>query len=238
MKAVPEAGVLAIDARGHGETQIGVPEATMSDGTLDLGLEALAGDMERAIEAVRVKMGWSKDIGAILVGHSLGGAVVAQVAKEKRLGVRVLGFAVLDVVEGSAMDALQSMQSYLSTRPRTFPTVELGIEWQYVSTFNATMRTHEHSWVVLLLTALPVYDHVRFATPYQLGFPYQLFSPLSSPTAILAHLLGVPAGRGELTLPPHNLFGRIGSLDYRQSSLPLAEGNFFCSQAPIVSIRS
>ena len=33
---------------------------------------------------------------------------------------------------GSAMEALQKMQSYLESRPKTFPTVEAGIEWQYV----------------------------------------------------------------------------------------------------------
>lgn len=31
---------------------------------------------------------------------------------------------------GSAIDALQSMQSYLSTRPGSFPSLAAGIEWQ------------------------------------------------------------------------------------------------------------
>lgn len=33
---------------------------------------------------------------------------------------------------GSAMDALQSMETYLSTRPSSFPSVSSGIDWQYV----------------------------------------------------------------------------------------------------------
>ena len=33
---------------------------------------------------------------------------------------------------GSAMDALQSMETYLSSRPATFPSISSGIEWQYV----------------------------------------------------------------------------------------------------------
>lgn len=33
---------------------------------------------------------------------------------------------------GSAMDALQSMEKYLSTRPTRFASLALGIEWQYV----------------------------------------------------------------------------------------------------------
>ena len=35
-----------------------------------------------------------------------------------------------DSVTGSAMDALESMNSYLSTRPQNFESVEQGIEWQ------------------------------------------------------------------------------------------------------------
>ncbi|TQS31849.1 hypothetical protein Golomagni_07856, partial [Golovinomyces magnicellulatus] len=59
----------------------------------------------------------------------LGGAVVTELAASKQLGASLLGYAVLDVVEGSAMDALQSMQTYLSTRPGGFTSVESGIDW-------------------------------------------------------------------------------------------------------------
>lgn len=55
--------------------------------------------------------------------------MVTDVAKSGKLGDKVLGYAVLDVVEGSAMDALQSMQTYLSTRPPGFATLEAGIDW-------------------------------------------------------------------------------------------------------------
>src|SRR5690606_21290646 len=65
----------------------------------------------------------------ILVGHSLGGAVVTDLAKTGRLGTSLLAYAVLDVVEGSAMDALQSMQTYLSTRPGGFASLQDGIDW-------------------------------------------------------------------------------------------------------------
>jgi protein phosphatase methylesterase 1 len=36
----------------------------------------------------------------VLVGHSLGGAVITDVAKNGELGSKVLAHAVLDVVEG------------------------------------------------------------------------------------------------------------------------------------------
>ena len=74
-------------------------------------------------------MGWQRTPPLILIGHSLGGAVVTDVANSGKLGDNVLGYAVLDVVEGSAIDALQSMQTYLSTRPAGFPTLQSGIDW-------------------------------------------------------------------------------------------------------------
>ena len=54
------------------------------------------------VEATKNAMGWPKMPDLILVGHSLGGAVVVEVAKRGNLGKAVQGYAVLDVVEGTA----------------------------------------------------------------------------------------------------------------------------------------
>ena len=59
--------------------------------------------------------------------NSLGGAVSAHIAAHNLLPALCL--CVIDVVEGSAMDALQSMQTYLSTRPQNFDSLEAGIQW-------------------------------------------------------------------------------------------------------------
>ncbi|KAJ8070263.1 hypothetical protein OCU04_000646 [Sclerotinia nivalis] len=123
-KKLPSAGILSLDARGHGSTDIS-PEAEL----LDLSLETLSSDLLYVIEATKDRMGWKELPPLVLVGHSLGGAVITDVAKSGKLGRSVLGYAVLDVVEGSAMDALQSMQTYLSTRPLGFPSLQSGIEW-------------------------------------------------------------------------------------------------------------
>lgn len=45
-------------------------------------------------------MGWEALPDLVLVGHSLGGAVVVDAAKKGELGTKVLAYAVLDVVEG------------------------------------------------------------------------------------------------------------------------------------------
>uniref|UniRef100_A0A8B9JU20 Protein phosphatase methylesterase 1 n=1 Tax=Astyanax mexicanus TaxID=7994 RepID=A0A8B9JU20_ASTMX len=45
----------------------------------------------------------------------------------------LLGLCVIDVVEGTAMDALNSMQNFLRSRPKTFKSVESAIEWSVKS---------------------------------------------------------------------------------------------------------
>lgn len=155
-KILPTAGVLSIDARGHGGTTVhrlcseqNIPDGSPDTDVLDLSLETLSKDMVHIIQLTRAKVGWKDLPELVLVGHSLGGAVVTNVARQGELGNQVLGYAVLDVVEGmwiyelelgarlaeskdtgSAMDALQSMQNYLSTRPAGFSSVASGIEWQ------------------------------------------------------------------------------------------------------------
>jgi protein phosphatase methylesterase 1 len=123
-KRLPSAGILSLDARGHGSTSI-----TPEQEELDLSLETLATDFLSVLGKTKTQMNWKEMPPLILIGHSLGGAVVTDVARGGKLGNAVLGYAVLDVVEGSAIDALQSMQTYLSTRPEGFPSVESGIEW-------------------------------------------------------------------------------------------------------------
>ncbi|KAI5798847.1 Alpha/Beta hydrolase protein [Geopyxis carbonaria] len=120
-KILPSAGMLSFDCRGHGETHT-------SDND-DLSLATLSKDLETVIYLVMAHCGWTSCPDIVLVGHSLGGAVVVNVASSGNLGNCVLGYAVLDVVEGSAIDALQSMQVYLSTRPSGFVSLSQGIEW-------------------------------------------------------------------------------------------------------------
>jgi len=123
-KRLPSAGILSLDARGHGYTTVS-PEPEI----LDLSLETLSTDLLSVIDKTKTQMGWQVLPPLVLVGHSLGGAVVTDVAKGGILGNALLGYVVLDVVEGSAIDALKSMQSYLSTRPVGFQSLESGIEW-------------------------------------------------------------------------------------------------------------
>ncbi|KAF4201673.1 hypothetical protein CNMCM8927_001274 [Aspergillus lentulus] len=127
-KILPKAGILSLDARDHGRTS--VQRADGGAAELDLSLETLNQDLVYVVRKTQAEMGWEELPDLVLVGHSLGGAVITDVAKKGELGNKLLAYAVLDVVEGSAMDALQSMEKYLSTRPSRFPSLTSGIEWQ------------------------------------------------------------------------------------------------------------
>ncbi|KAL4929291.1 putative ribosomal protein/carboxylic ester hydrolase (Ppe1) [Aspergillus undulatus] len=132
-KIIPSAGILSPDARDHGSTT--VARASEDDDAdpakiqLDLSLDTLNQDLLFVIRETQTRMGWETLPDIVLVGHSLGGAVITDVAKKGELGAKLLAYCVLDVVEGSAMDALQSMETYLSTRPSRFPSLASGIEW-------------------------------------------------------------------------------------------------------------
>jgi protein phosphatase methylesterase 1 len=85
----------------------------------------------------------------------LGGAVSAHIAAKNLLPTLCL--SVIDVVEGSAMDALQNMQTYLSSRPKQFGSLEQGILWHLHS---RTIRNRESARVSV--PALLIQDHGQY----------------------------------------------------------------------------
>ena len=124
-RAMPGIGILSLEAREHGSVVWDKSAAVDNNLSIDL----LARDMVDMIHLTQQKMGWKDLPSLVLVGHSLGGAVVTHVANMDLLGNKVLGFAVLDVVEGSAMEALKHMQAYLRTRPKLFDNLDAAIDW-------------------------------------------------------------------------------------------------------------
>lgn len=113
--------VLAPDLRGHGDT-------TTKDDE-DLSIKTQANDVRMIIDAYMESLPDDQSLpGLIIVGHSMGGAVAVHAAALLDPAL-VLGLVVIDVVEGSAMDALFSMRSFLMSRPSSFKSVEQGVEW-------------------------------------------------------------------------------------------------------------
>ncbi|XP_054166830.1 protein phosphatase methylesterase 1-like [Oppia nitens] len=119
MNELCDCHLLAIDLRGHGNT--------FTDNDEDLSVRTLATDIFNVITAL---FPMENIPPLVLMGHSMGGAIAVHCSiLLEELIPRIIGLIVIDVVEGTAMDALQSMQSFLRSRPTSFATLEKAIEW-------------------------------------------------------------------------------------------------------------
>ena len=69
----------------------------------------------------------------VMLGHSMGGSVAARACIEAKqmeeFSDKVVGLIVIDVVEGTAIEALPFMEQIVSKRPKGFKTINDGIEW-------------------------------------------------------------------------------------------------------------
>ncbi|PIK61202.1 hypothetical protein BSL78_01845 [Apostichopus japonicus] len=93
---------LAVDVRGHGNTKTSEED--------DISADRLASDIGKIV-STRYKDETAPPI--ILVGHSMGGAIAIHSALKTCTSIA-----------GSALEALQSMQSFLKGRPKQFQSIE------------------------------------------------------------------------------------------------------------------
>ncbi|EIW71846.1 hypothetical protein TREMEDRAFT_28267 [Tremella mesenterica DSM 1558] len=122
-----ELGVMSFDCRGHGKTR-----TDPVDEENDLSTSTLLSDFVSLIQHLFPNPIISPSL--LLMGHSMGAAPIlasAPILQEK--GYKVVGVIVLDVVEGTAVEALPLMKGILSKRPQTFPSVIDAIHWHLVS---------------------------------------------------------------------------------------------------------
>lgn len=120
--------VVAIDLRGHGES-------STSD-ELGLSMEKMTQDVQSVLSQL---FGDSVPV-SILVGHSMGGALATRAAQHWTVG-SLGGLVVIDVVEGSAVEALSSMNSYLRGRPSKFRSIEQAVEWSMRSSLVRNLES-------------------------------------------------------------------------------------------------
>lgn len=107
---------VAIDLRGHGDTH--------TDNDDDLSADTMSMDVATVLQTM-----YNEEMPEIImIGHSMGGAICVHVAEMQEM-LSLAGVVVIDVVEGTAMEALASMQSFLRSRPSHFKSIQHAIEW-------------------------------------------------------------------------------------------------------------
>ncbi|KAL1492927.1 hypothetical protein ABEB36_011091 [Hypothenemus hampei] len=111
-----ECQIIALDFRGHGNTK------TIND--TDLSLETLTQDVVDVANTLTER----EKTSIVLIGHSMGGAIAVNASYKID---SLVGLCVIDVVEGTALDALSSMQSILRGRPTHFNSLPEAIRWCY-----------------------------------------------------------------------------------------------------------
>jgi len=170
-----ECGVFSLDARRHGKTSS--TEAIDSD----LSIDVLVADLCELIQIVFPDP--SNCPSFLLVGHSMGGSVMVRSCPrliEKRY--RIVGVAVLDVVEGSAVEALPHMNSLLNARPDGFDSIEEAIEWHVTTnTIHNTTSARISIPSIFQSTESSLLPY-KWRTPLRSTAPYWLswFQGLSS----------------------------------------------------------
>lgn len=136
--AILDCQCLAIDLRGHGDSRV-ANESDLSANILAKYVKWVFNEWITVFQCLF--MFFSSDVGLIieklypdfappimLVGHSMGGAICVHIASLELIP-SLIGCVVIDVVEGTAMEALASMQSFLRSRPQTFRSIQQAIEW-------------------------------------------------------------------------------------------------------------
>ncbi|GAA5886851.1 hypothetical protein JCM6882_005914 [Rhodosporidiobolus microsporus] len=124
-------GILAYDARGHGKTRLPLPAEGESD-IVDMSLQTMAQDLCALLKTMYPDRDSAPSL--VLVGHSMGGAVVAEACNRVQEDVAdVTGVVVVDVVEGTALEALSGMSALIAAHPKKFSSPEEAILWHIQS---------------------------------------------------------------------------------------------------------
>ncbi|KAG5496151.1 hypothetical protein JKF63_02452 [Porcisia hertigi] len=116
-----EMHVMTYDQRCHGRS-------TFVGGEDNLTIEVLIRDFLDLLQYAKTELFPRSNI--YVLGHSLGGAVVARALSGNKSGLeRISGVLLVDVVEEKAQLSLQHMAAFLKNRPNTFPEVKDAEVW-------------------------------------------------------------------------------------------------------------
>lgn len=117
--------MVAFDFRGHGEHYC-ENETDLSENTL----------IDETINVFRQVGQMFSSASIILVGHSMGGSIATKASakilndyKTEGWHKQLQGLFVIDVVEGSAMDALPFMENIVMSRPQEFKSLQSVVQY-------------------------------------------------------------------------------------------------------------
>jgi protein phosphatase methylesterase 1 len=140
---------------------------------LNMSLESLTADMIGLLRAMFPAPQRVPNL--VLVGHSMGGSVAVSLAHallpassstpKPIPDVRISGVAVLDVVEGTAMEALEGMEGIVKAQPKGFASVEHAIRWHVEESNTIQNRESARRSVPPLVIPNPEYQSA--STPAQ-----------------------------------------------------------------------
>lgn len=142
-------GFFTFDMRGHGSTNlINRSNEKLNNLNYNLSINQLEDDfififnhfMKRLFE---LNDGEFNKCSIFLIGHSLGGSVLTKVLYENftidstspnlkldnRFSKFIKGLVMVDIVEETAVNALQSMDGYLQSMPKKFKSLNSAISW-------------------------------------------------------------------------------------------------------------
>ncbi|KAI3381586.1 hypothetical protein SNEBB_003548 [Seison nebaliae] len=119
----------AYDLRGHGDT------FTEDDDKPNLLMEILVNDTKSIIEHHFFNTDQYLNRKFVLIGHSLGGAIITHLFNDCEMSWKnqISAVIVIDAIEGIAMNALSSMPQILKNRPNHFTSVPSAIRYMYES---------------------------------------------------------------------------------------------------------
>ncbi|KAF8872590.1 Alpha/Beta hydrolase protein [Infundibulicybe gibba] len=170
-----ECGVLALDARRHGKTKSG-------DNDQNLSIDVLVADFYEVIQAVFPD---HKVAPTLLVSKPSPGYHCPGLSLLLEQKYRVAGVAVLDVVEGSAIEALPHMHRFNS--------LEDAIEWHVTTN---TIR-NPHSARISIPAIMKQSDSADDVLPYRWRTPLRSTAPYWSSwfTGLSSHFLAARTAR-------------------------------------------
>ncbi|KAK6465131.1 carboxyl methyl esterase [Scheffersomyces coipomensis] len=111
-------GIFIYDLRGHG----------YSSPSNDFSIDSLVDDLHSVLTEFVNKHNLQSN-SLYIVGHSLGGAVMAKFLSQERKDLNVRGEVILDIVEETAVKSLIAMPHFIEKRPKVFQSISKAIEW-------------------------------------------------------------------------------------------------------------